>query len=67
MYTGYCFQMYREKMCSWFLFLHRISTWGHHVIRMVYRESSRIQGSEKLLGQAGKPEGSWLFYKGSMT
>lgn len=33
-YTGYCFQVDREKMCSCFLFLHKHDTQGHPVVRM---------------------------------
>lgn len=43
-----------------FLFLQRFDTQGHH---MVCRESSKIEGLVKLLGEVGQPEGSWLFIK----
>lgn len=51
---GYCFQVYRGEMCphffNIFLFLQRFDTQGHH---MVCRESSKIEGLVKLLGEVG--------------
>lgn len=56
-----------EKKCvhvSFFFFPHGNDTQGHHVVRMVCRRSGRIEGLEKLPGEAGYPEGSCLSIKG---
>lgn len=64
-YIGYCFQVYRGEMCSFFYFYKEMKP---RVIMWYSGSQAKYKGgSVKLLDKAGQPEGSWWFYKGATT